>query len=159
MDINEMKAGKLPMYLKEAVTREMLAGKFSEATIDFILSKKPKKASRKWDKRDLRNGWKLLLKGRKAFDHVRSTHPFLVPSHTLLQQKFGFLSTLPGVIKPIYVYIRVHLSHTDSWKNGLASLLAICFDEVYLRNCGLYDSKFDMILGRIHLDRKHTFLT
>ena len=93
MDINEMKAGKLPMYLKEAVTREMLAGKFSEATIDFILSKKPKKASRKWDKRDLRNGWKLLLKGRKAFDHVRSTHPFLVPSHTLLQQKFGFLST------------------------------------------------------------------
>ena len=156
LNIIDMKSGQLPKYVKEAVTREMLAGQFSEASIDFFLSKKPKRASTKWDKRDLRNGWRLLLKGRKAFDHVRTEHPFLVPSHTLLQKKFGFLSTLPGVIKPIYVYIKVHLSHTDKWKNGLASLLAICFDEVYLRKMGLYDSKFDMILGRIHFDRKHT---
>ena len=40
-----------------------------------------------------------------------------MPSLTSLQQKFAFMSLLPEYIIEIHIYISIHLSKLDSWKN------------------------------------------
>ena len=143
-----MKSGKVPQYTEEIVTRRRLKHKYSAAQIDDMMSKTPKKRSNKWTTKNYSSAYSLLCKvGRRGYQYVRKNLLFQ-PGLSTLQTKFNFLGFKPGFIPHVFTYIKEHLVHTESWKNGHGKIAVICFDEVSTSKLALYYPKFDCILGR-----------
>ena len=148
--VKAMKDGeKLPKYTEEIVCKKRLKRKYNEAQIDAMLSEKPRKRSRKWQTKDYGDAFKLLCNvGRKGYKYVRQSLIFQ-PGLTTLQAKFSFLSFMPGFIRHVFIYIQVHLVHTESWKNGHGRISVFGFDEVSLAKLAMYYQKFDCIIGKL----------
>ena len=147
--IKGMKNGKVPKYTEEIICRRRLKHRYSEAQIGDMISKTPKKQSKKWTTSNYSSAFTLLCKvGKKGYQYVRKNLLFQ-PGLTTLQTKFNFLAFRPGFIPHIFTYIKEHLIHTDSWKNGHGKLAAFCFDEVSVAKLAMYYPKFDCILGEL----------
>ena len=70
--IYHYRAGNMPNCVKEGVVRERLASKLSEGQLDIMLSKKPRKRSKKWTNQDYARSQQLsLLCNRRAYDFVK----------------------------------------------------------------------------------------
>ena len=150
--VSTMKRGNVPKYTKNIIVRKALKRTHTEAQMDWLLSEQPRKRSRKWSNEDFTKGYKLLLQGEKTLDLVRKiAAPF--PCQTLIMQKFNFLSTKPGIQTHVRTYIKIHLAHTEMWKNN-GNIIGVGFDEFSLAKIGMYYAKLDIVLGGI-LDRNH----
>ena len=148
--INLYKQGNLPKYTIRIVVHEALKKHFGRGQIDIFLSEKPRRFTKNYTTKNYHDAMALRnIGGVKSLALVRNLIP--MPSFTSLQQKFSFMSLLPGYIIEIRIYIKTHLSKLDSWKNGAGKLTGISFDEVHNRKIGMYHAKFDLIVGEFSL--------
>ena len=84
----------------------------------------------------------------KLSEKVKEILDIPLPSLYKLQQTFNFFSLKPGIFKPMLTYIEHHLSQKEEWKNGPGKHCGLCFDEMSLSKVGMYDEKFDVIIGK-----------
>ena len=88
-----------------------LKGKFTPAQISWFLSDKKRKKSNLWAKEDYIFACKLRQKSPRALEFLRKSGSFPVPANNTIQQKFSWLSTLPGILKPVIEYFKLG----ESW--------------------------------------------
>ncbi len=128
---------------KEKIVRDCLAGKFSTAQVDAILSSKPKKFSKKYSNSDFKQAMSLRILSQSSLKAIRKKTPLLLPSLTSLRRKFSFVHVCPGIIQPM---IKFFLQQQDNFM-GNSSLCALSFDEMNLKETADLDTRLDRLVG------------
>ena len=147
--ISHYRAGKMPDYVKQGVVRERLKHKLSEGQLDIMLSKKPRKKSKKWTNEDYAKSQSLsLLMGKAAYDMVKEEVAPL-PAYYTARKKYAHVRVIPNqIIKATLLHLK-HLK--KSWKNN-EHLGLMSFDDVNLKNFGEYHKKLDKVIGNSQFD-------
>ena len=144
----------MPDSLKKRVVRERLADKLSEAQLDIMLSKKPRKLSKKWTNEDYAKSQSLsLLCGKKAYDFVKN-EVAPMPAFYTARKKYSHVRVVPNQIIQATL---LHLRHLRKSMRKNEHLCIITFDEINLKNVGQYHMKLDKVIGNLQFDAFGTF--
>jgi hypothetical protein len=141
--VKSLKSGNFSRTLQDAVVKARLKGKFSEAQMDILLSKKKRHYSKKWSQKDYANAMSLRGFSKKALAFVRKDNLFPLPAESTLNHKFSFIHVGPGMIKPAMAY----LSQLVPRLSAREKLAGLAFDEMNLRNLGDIDRYLDLAIG------------
>jgi hypothetical protein len=140
--VDALKAGHLSRRVQDTVIKTRLKGKFSEGQLDMLLSKKPRKFSRKWTQNDYSTAMAVRGISIKAFNFVRKNIVPL-PGDSTLNRKFGFIHISHGLIEPAVAYLQQRVPRMAARE----TLAAIAFDEMNLKNIADIDRYLDMRVG------------
>ena len=145
----------MPNCVKEGVVRERLASKLSVGQLDIMLSKKPRKRSKKWTNQDYARSQQLsLLCNRRAYDFVKDEIAPL-PGFQTARKKYSHVRVVPNqIIQPTLL----HLKHQRSSFKKKEWLCVLTFDDINLKNLGQYHKKLDKVIGNLQFVAFGTFL-
>ena len=148
------RAGKMPDFVKKGVVRERLAHKLSEGQLDMMLSKKPRKRSKKWTNADYAKSQSLsLLCTRAAYDFVKD-EVVPLPGYQTARKKYAHVRVVPNQIIRATL---LHLKHLKkSWTKN-EHLALVSFDDVNLKNFGEHHKKLDKVIGNSQFDALGAF--
>ena len=139
----------MPNCVKEGVVRERLASKLSVGQLDIMLSKKPRKRSKKWTNQDYARSQQLsLLCNRRAYDFVKDEIAPM-PAFYTARKKYSHVRVVPNQIIQATL---LHLRHLRKFMKKNEHLCCITFDDVNLKNFGQYHMKLDQVIGNLQFD-------
>ena len=139
----------MPDHVKKKVVRSRLADKLSEGQLDIMLSKKPRKYSKKWTNDDYAKAQNLsLLCGKKAYDFVKD-EIVPMPAFYTARKKYSHVRVVPNQIIQATL---LHLRHLRKFMKKNEHLCCITFDDVNLKNFGQYHMKLDQVIGNLQFD-------
>ena len=125
------------------VCKDMLGHKLSDAQIDIMTSKKPRKRSRLWTNKDYSRSQKLsLMVNKRAYEFIQQEIA-PQPGFDTARKKFSHVRVVPGQIIKASIF---HIKHLV--ESGKGHLVMISFDEVNLTNRGEYDITMDKVIGK-----------
>ena len=87
--IKKYSGGKVPDTWKRRIVKERLNSKLSEGTLEMLLSKKPRRHTKKWTQADYARTLQLrLIGGKSSVNYVRK-NVIPMPSEITVQQKMS----------------------------------------------------------------------